>query len=119
MPISKVKLLFYLPCAVKCGLQNEMLIATYSNHSKIITIHEASYECIWLRLVIQHIQDKRGLSLIKDTHIILYEDNVACITQIRGGYIKVDITKHISPKLFYTSELQKNSEIDIRQNTNK
>ena len=46
---------------------------------------------------------------------ILCGDNVACITQIRRGYIKGDRTKHISPKFFYTHELQKNGEIDVRQ----
>ena len=29
--------------------------------------------------------------------------------------IKGDITKHISPKLFYTHELQKSGEIDVQQ----
>ena len=37
--------------------------------------------------------------------MILYVDNVACITQIRGGYVKGDRIKHITPKLFYTHEL--------------
>ena len=30
-------------------------------------------------------------------------------------YIKGDRTKHISPKFFYTHELQKDSEIDVQQ----
>ena len=55
------------------------------------------------------------MSSIKDSLKILYEDNAACITQIRGGYIKGDRTKHISPKFFYTHELQRNGEIDIKQ----
>jgi hypothetical protein len=38
-----------------------------------------------------------------------------CITQIIGGYIKGDRTKHISPKLFYTHELQKSGDIDVKQ----
>ena len=46
---------------------------------------------------------------------MLYEDNVACITQLRGGFIKGDRTKHISQKLFFTHDLQKNSDIDIQQ----
>jgi hypothetical protein len=29
------------------------------------------------------------------------------------GYIKINITKHIAPKLFFPHELQKNREIDI------
>ena len=93
----------------------QTISATSSNHSEIITIHEASCACVWLRSVIQHIQEKYGLSSIKGSPTILYEDNVACITQIRGGYIKGDRTKHISPKLFYTHELQKSGDIDVKQ----
>ena len=51
----------------------------------------------------------------KDNPTTLFEDNAACIAQIKGGYIKGDITKHNSPKLFYTHELQKNGEIDVQQ----
>jgi hypothetical protein len=83
----------------------QTLVATSSNHSEIIAIHEASRECIWLRSLIQRIREKCGLSTIKDSPTILYEDNAACITQVRGGYIKGDRTKHISPKFFHTHEL--------------
>ena len=89
------------------------MVATSSNHSEIIAIHEASRECRWLRLMIHHIQESCGLSSVKDKPTILFEDNYACIAQIKGGYIKGDRTKHISPKFFYTHELQKNGEIDV------
>ena len=46
---------------------------------------------------------------------MLHEDNVACIAQIKGGFIKGDKAKHISPKFFYTHELQKKGEIDVQQ----
>ena len=65
--------------------------------------------------MIQHIQESCGLPFSKDNLITLFEDNAACIVQIKGGYIKGDRTKHISPKFFYTHELQKNGEIDIQQ----
>ena len=51
----------------------------------------------------------------KDNPTTLFEENVACIAQINGGYIKVDKTKHISLKFIYTRELQKNGEIDLQQ----
>ena len=35
--------------------------------------------------------------------------------QFIGGYIKGNRIKHISPKFFYTHELQKNGDIDIQQ----
>ena len=68
-----------------------------------------------MRSVIQHIRENCGLSSVKNSPSILYEDNVACITQIRGGYIKGDRTKHIAPKFFYTHELQKSRDIDVKQ----
>ena len=86
-----------------------------TNHSEILALHEASRECIWLRSMIQHIQESCGLPFSKDNPTTLFEDNATCIAQIKGGYIKGDRTKHISPKFFYTHELQKNCEIDVQQ----
>ena len=91
------------------------MAATSSNHSELLAIHEASRECMWLRSMIQHIRDSSGLSPISNTTTSLYEDNTACIAQLKGGYIKRDQTKHISPKFFHTHELQNNGEIDIQQ----
>jgi len=50
--------------------------------------------------MIQHIQESCGLSSMKDTPTILFEDNVDCIAQIIGGYVNSDRIKHISPKFF-------------------
>ncbi|KAL6319511.1 hypothetical protein AAG906_014187 [Vitis piasezkii] len=72
----------------------QTMVATSSNHSEILAIHEASREC---------------------DPTTLFEDNAACIAQIIGSYIKGDRTKHISPKFFYTHELQKSGEIDVQQ----
>ena len=65
--------------------------------------------------MIHHIQESCGLSSIKDNPTILFEDKAVCIAQIKGGYIKGARTKPISPKFFYTHELQKNDEIDVQQ----
>ena len=59
-----------------------------------------------------HIQKSCGLSTV-DTPTIIYEDNAACVAQIQTGYIKNNMTKHISPKFFYTHELQKQGEVNI------
>ena len=47
--------------------------------------------------------------------MILYKANAACITQIRGGYIKGDKNKHIAPNFFYTYKHQKSGDIDVKQ----
>jgi hypothetical protein len=65
--------------------------------------------------MIQHIQESCGIKTIKESPTVIYEDNAACITQIKEGYIKGDRTKHISPKFFSTHELQKSGKIDIHQ----
>ena len=105
----------YNETAISWRSVKQTMVATSSNHSEIIAIHEASRECIWLRSMIHDIQESCGLSSVKDKPTILFEDNAACIAQIKGGYIKGDRTKHISPKFFYTHELQKNGEIDVQQ----
>ncbi|KAL4018248.1 hypothetical protein IC575_021838 [Cucumis melo] len=75
----------------------QTMTATSSNHAEIFAIHEASRECVWLRLMTHHIREKCGLSFSKNLPTILFEDNTACITQIKGRYTKGDRTKHISP----------------------
>jgi hypothetical protein len=90
------------------------LIDTSTNHPEIIALYEAACECVWLRRVINHIQISWGIEPIGSPTII-YEDNVACIAQMQSGYVKSNITKHITPKLFYPLELQVNGEISILQ----
>jgi ribonuclease HI len=93
----------------------QTITATSSNHAEILAIHEASRECVWLRNMIQHICNSCGLSSGDKEPTILYEDNTACISQLKGGYIKGDRTKHILPKFFFTHDLQKNGDIIIHQ----
>jgi hypothetical protein len=57
------------------------------------------------------------LSIVKESPTILFEDNDVCNIQFRKGYIKGDKTKHISPKFFYTHQLQQKGKIDIKQIT--
>ena len=83
----------------------QTMVATSSNHLEILAIHEASRECVWLRSMIQHIQETCGLPSIRDNATVLHEDSAACIIQIKGGFVKGDKIKHISPKFFYTNEL--------------
>ena len=105
----------YRDTAISWRSVKQTMVATSSNHSEILAMHEASRECVWLRSMIQHIRESYGLSSIKNNPTVLYKDNAACIAQIIGRYIKGDRTKHISPKLFYTHELQKDGEIDVQQ----
>ncbi|KAL1215903.1 hypothetical protein V5N11_029182 [Cardamine amara subsp. amara] len=89
-------------------------MATSSNHAELIALHEASRECVWLRLISQHIQSSSGIH-INTEPTILYEDNAACVVQTKEGYIKSDRTKHIPPKLFsHTKELGKAKAIEVQ-----
>jgi hypothetical protein len=65
--------------------------------------------------MIQHIQEECSLELVRENPTVIYEDNTACITQIKEGYIKGDRTKHISSKFFSTHDLQKNCLINVCQ----
>ena len=100
----------YLMCSTK-----QTISVTSSNHAEILAIHEVSQECVWLRSLTQHIQETCDRSTDKGNPTTLYEDNAACIAQLKGGYIKGDRIKHILPKFFFTHDLQKNGEINVLQ----
>ncbi|KAL2540687.1 Retrovirus-related Pol polyprotein from transposon TNT 1-94 [Abeliophyllum distichum] len=74
----------------------QTLTATSSNHSEIIAMHEASRECTWLRNMTHHIQASCGLASTKDSPTILYEDNAACIAQLKGGYIHTSFRRMVT-----------------------
>ena len=61
----------------------QTMVATSSNHSKILAMHEASRDCVWLKSMIQHIIKSCGLSSIKNKLTVLYENNAACIEQVK------------------------------------
>ena len=105
----------YGDTAISWRSTKQSLTATSSNHAELIALYEAGRECVWLRSMIQNIQEECGLESIKGNPTMLYEDNAACIAQIKEGYIKGDKTKHISPKFFFTYDLQKDGVIDVRQ----
>ena len=65
--------------------------------------------------MVHHIWNACGLPLITSIPITIYEDNAACIEQIKEGYIKGDRTKNISPKVFFIHKLQKSHEIEVNQ----
>ncbi|XP_047264698.1 secreted RxLR effector protein 161-like [Capsicum annuum] len=52
--------------AVSWRSTKQTMIVTSSNHAEIIAIHEASRECVWLRLITQHIQEICGLTSKKN-----------------------------------------------------
>ncbi|XP_074356551.1 secreted RxLR effector protein 161-like [Apium graveolens] len=105
----------YCSTAISWKSTKQTMAATSSNHAELLAIREASRECVWLRSIIQHIRHSCGLSNVTDDPTILFEDNSACIKQLKEGYIKGDRTKHILPKFFYTNELQENGDIEIQQ----
>ncbi|GJZ58206.1 hypothetical protein Tco_0613700 [Tanacetum coccineum] len=89
--------------------------ATSSNHAKILAIHEASRECVWLRSMTQHIRESCGISLGQESPTVVHEDNATCIAQLKDRYIKGDKTKHILPKFFFTHDLQKSGDIIVQK----
>ena len=51
------------------------MVATFSNHLVILAIHEASYNYVWLRSMVQHNREFCGLFSIKDNLTKLHEDD--------------------------------------------
>jgi len=38
---------------------------------------------------------------VANTPTIIYGDNVACVAQMRMGYVRSNLTKHFALRLFY------------------
>ncbi len=60
----------------------------------------------------EHIRSTSGLTSVVDLPTTIFEDNAACIEQLKKGYIKGDNTKHIAPKFFYS---QRHQNIEVKQ----
>ena len=73
--------------AISRRSQKQTLVATSSNHAEMIALHEATRECVWLRSISHHIQTASGIPITNEP-TILFEDNAACIAQIKEGCIK-------------------------------
>ncbi|KAL0355515.1 UNVERIFIED_CONTAM: Retrovirus-related Pol polyprotein from transposon TNT 1-94 [Sesamum radiatum] len=84
--------------AISWHSTKQTLVATSSNHAELIALDEAGAECVWLRSLTHYVRESCGLESIEKSPTVIYEDNAACIAQIKDGYIKGDRTKHISPK---------------------
>ena len=90
------------------------ITSTSLNRAKILVIHEARRECVWLRSMIEHVRETCDLFSSKNLPTILYEGNKACTYQVKGDYTKWDKTKHILLKLLYTHDLEENCDIIVR-----
>ncbi|XP_074346479.1 secreted RxLR effector protein 161-like [Apium graveolens] len=87
----------YGDTAISWRSVKQSLLATSSNHAEILAIHEDSRECLWLRSICQHIRESCGMNYDRKISTIMFEDNTACMEQLKKGYIKYDNTKHVSP----------------------
>ncbi|CAM8888021.1 unnamed protein product [Rhodiola kirilowii] len=114
--ISQTGYLFmYGGTAISWRSTKQTLVAISSNHAELIALYEAGRECVWLRSFINHVKASCGLVSGKQSPTVIYEDNAACIAQIKEEYIKGDRTKHTSPKFFSSHELQVEGKINVCQ----
>jgi hypothetical protein len=88
------------------------MVATSINHSEIITLFEASRECVWLCRMVHHILTSDGFCSMESPTII-YEDNAGCVFQMEIDYVKTNLNTHMTPELFFPYNLHKNGDINI------
>ena len=67
--------------AISWKSSKQTLMTTSTNHYKIIALFEAPCEYMWLRRMINHIEQFCGIGF-SESPTIIYEDNAACITQM-------------------------------------
>ena len=65
--------------------------------------------------MIGKLQEDCGLNDTTKAPTTIYEDNDACINQFKEGYIRGDRTKHLSAKLFFAHDQQKDKKIKVQE----
>jgi len=81
MAISQTVYIFTIGnIAISWRSAKQILFVTSSNHSKLIALHKAIREYVWLRTVIEYTSE---LFSINDTPTTIHEDNVICIDQMK------------------------------------
>jgi tellurite resistance protein len=83
--------------AISWKSKKQTVVATSTAHSELIALYEGVREASWLHRVMMFVETSTGLTK-KVMPIRIYEDNEACIAQVRKGFMKTDATKHIDPK---------------------
>ncbi|KAL0284311.1 UNVERIFIED_CONTAM: Retrovirus-related Pol polyprotein from transposon RE1 [Sesamum angustifolium] len=71
--------------AISWRSTKQTLVATSSNHAELIALYEAGRECVWLRSLIHYVCESCGLEPIEKSPTVIYEDNTACIAQIKDS----------------------------------
>ena len=105
----------YVGIAISWKSTKQTLTATSSNYAELIALYEASRECLWLRSMIGQLQEHCGLNDTIRAPTTIYEDSNAYINQVREEYIRGDRIKHLSPKLFFEHDLQKDEMIKVQE----
>ena len=101
--------------AISWRSTKQTLVVTSSNYAEFLALHEAHWECFWLKAIVGHIRSSCDLYLVVDIPTTIYEDNAACIEQLKKGYIKGDNTKHIMLKFFFSHQWQEHQKIEVTQ----
>jgi hypothetical protein len=61
----------YNGTAISWRSTKQTLTATSSNHSKLIVLYDAGRECVWLRSMIQHIQEECDLKSVRENPTVI------------------------------------------------
>ena len=80
------------------------MTAQSSTEAEIIALNETAKEVV-SELRMRNEMDKLLGKPISKTPVTIWEDNSACLRQANQGYIRTNNNKHLSPKLFYVTDL--------------
>lgn len=106
--------------AVAWRSSKQSISATSTSNAELIALFEASKECVWIRRFLSTLHEACRLDF-NPSPTIIYEDNSTTIHQVKTGFIKTEITKHISPKFWWTHDIDgvdiNTTKIDTKNNT--
>ena len=92
----------------------QTITATSTSNAEMVALFDATKEAVWLSNFLTDLY--QGLDIPHQLlPITIFEDNLACLRQIMAGYIKSDMTKHLSPKFYFTTDTVNMGRIKVVQ----
>jgi hypothetical protein len=98
--------------AISWKSKKQSVVATSTAHAELIALYEGCREAVNLYRVSSFIEVTSGIRKSVDK-IVVHEDNEACISQVKSGFVRTDAMKHVDPKYHQWVEQEDNNTVKV------
>lgn len=106
-------LIIYNDTVISWRFNKKILVATSSNHSEIIALHEVDRECVWFMLDIEHIQNTYGLKSSVNIPTDFFRKMPHVLRKLKTVTVKVKELRTFQPSYFVLLNIKNFGQINV------